>query len=162
MALKQCKECGGQVSDKAPLCPSCGAKQPKKTGVLTWILVVFVVLFIIGAVFNDDKNSTPQEISPKEQALQNIDFKFDWGKAGFDNVMKVDMTIKNNSTTDIKDFTVECIHSTNSGTVVDRNKRQIYEIIKAGETKEIKDFNMGFIHSQATSSGCGIIDLVVI
>lgn len=113
---------------------------------------------------NSSSNSSASgepSLSPKEQALKDLDFKFDWSKGGFDNIMMIDMTIKNNGTKDIKDFTVECEHSSNSGTKIDSNKRQVYEIIKVGETKKFKEFNMGFIHSQATSSSCGITNLVV-
>ncbi|WP_180084890.1 zinc ribbon domain-containing protein [Acinetobacter sp. YH12145] len=161
MALKQCKECGNQVSDKAQSCPSCGAKQPKKMGIFAWIAIIFVGLLVIGAIADGGDGSSVSEPSPKELALQNLDFDFEWGKAGFDSVMEINMTIKNNGTKDIKDLTVECVHSSNSGTVVDRNKREVYEVIKAGETKKINNFNMGFIHSQATSSSCSVVDLVV-
>jgi uncharacterized membrane protein YvbJ len=161
VAIKQCKECGNQVSDKAQSCPSCGAKQPKKMGIFAWIAIIFVGLLVIGAIADGGDGSSVSEPSPKELALQNLGFDFEWGKAGFDSVMEINMTIKNNGTKDVKDLTVECVHSSNSGTVVDRNKREVYEVIKAGETKKINNFNMGFIHSQATSSSCSVVDLVV-
>lgn len=161
MAIKQCKECGNQVSDKAQSCPSCGAKQPKKMGIFAWIAIIFVGMLVIGAIADGGDGSSVSEPSPKELALQNLGFDFEWGKAGFDSVMEINMTIKNNGTKDVKDLTVECVHSSNSGTVVDRNKREVYEVIKAGETKKINNFNMGFIHSQATSSSCSVVDLVV-
>ena len=161
MAIKQCKECGNQVSDKAQSCPSCGAKQPKKMGIFAWIAIIFVGLLVIGAIADGGDGSSVSEPSPKELALQNLGFDFEWGKAGFDSVMEINMIIKNNGTKDVKDLTVECVHSSNSGTVVDRNKREVYEVIKAGETKKINNFNMGFIHSQATSSSCSVVDLVV-
>ena len=50
MAIKQCKECGNQVSDKAQSCPSCGAKQPKKMGIFAWIAIIFVGMLVIGAI----------------------------------------------------------------------------------------------------------------
>jgi RNA polymerase subunit RPABC4/transcription elongation factor Spt4 len=161
VAIKQCKECGNQVSDKAQSCPSCGAKQPKKMGIFAWIAIIFVGMLVIGAIADGGDGSSVSEPSPKELALQNLGFDFEWGKAGFDSVMEINMTIKNNGTKDVKDLTVECVHSSNSGTVVDRNKREVYEVIKAGETKKINNFNMGFIHSQATSSSCSVVDLVV-
>ena len=161
MAIKPCKECGNQISDKAESCPQCGAKQRKKTSWITWGVGIFVVFLIIGAIADGGSGGSASEPSPKELALQNLDFDFEWGKAGFDSVMEINMTIKNNGTKDVKDLTVECVHSSNSGTVVDRNKREVYEVIKAGETKKINNFNMGFIHSQATSSSCSVVDLVV-
>ncbi len=130
-------------------------------GIFAWIAIIFVGLLVIGAIADGGDGSSVSEPSPKELALQNLGFDFEWGKAGFDSVMEINMTIKNNGTKDVKDLTVECVHSSNSGTVVDRNKREVYEVIKAGETKKINNFNMGFIHSQATSSGCSVVDLVV-
>ncbi|ENX60732.1 conserved hypothetical protein [Acinetobacter proteolyticus] len=167
MALINCKECGVQVSTQAKACPSCGAKVKKPTSVLTWIILGLVVFGVFGAMLgggngsNGNTASTAPALSPKEQALQDLEFKFDWSKGGFGNIMMIDMTIKNNGTKDIKDFTVECDHSSNSGTKIDSNKRVVYEVVKAGETKKMKEFNMGFIHSQAASSSCGITDIVV-
>lgn len=114
-----------------------------------------------GGENNGGSSSGTPTLSPKEQALQNLEFNFDWSKGGFESIMMIDMTIKNNGHKDIKDFTVECEHSSNSGTKIDSNKREVYEIIKAGETRTFKEFNMGFIHSQAKSSSCGITNLVV-
>ncbi len=116
---------------------------------------------VIGVISGENKKTAESSISPKDQALNNLDFSFDWSKGGFDSIMMIDMTIKNNGKSDIKDFTVECEHSSNSGTKIDSNKRTVYEIIKAGETKSFKEFNMGFIHSQAKSSKCGITNLVL-
>lgn len=47
MALVKCKECGSEVSTQAKACPKCGAKPPKKTSIVTWM----VLLFIVAAVF---------------------------------------------------------------------------------------------------------------
>ena len=42
MTINPCKECGAPVSNKAESCPMCGAKQPKKTSMLTWFMVVLL------------------------------------------------------------------------------------------------------------------------
>jgi RNA polymerase subunit RPABC4/transcription elongation factor Spt4 len=47
MALTKCKECGEQISTKAEACPKCGAKQPKKTSLLTWGVLAFIILVVI-------------------------------------------------------------------------------------------------------------------
>lgn len=58
MALTKCKECGEKISNKAKVCPSCGAV-PKKTsgcaGCLIICLLGFGGLFAIGA-FNGGGN----------------------------------------------------------------------------------------------------------
>ncbi|WOE31984.1 MULTISPECIES: zinc ribbon domain-containing protein [unclassified Acinetobacter] len=160
MSLINCKECGSQVSTQAKSCPNCGAKIKKSKSKIIWAIVIIIILGIIASL-SDKESSGTQELSPKEQALRDLDFNFEWGKEGFDSVMVINMTIKNNGKKDIKDFTVECEHSSNSGTKIDSNKREVYEIIKAGETRTFNNFNMGFIHSQAQSSNCGITNLVV-
>ena len=44
MALKECKECGGQVSTKADVCPHCGAKKTESLGYA--LAPVFLVLLL--------------------------------------------------------------------------------------------------------------------
>ena len=50
MALKNCKECGNQISTKAKKCPNCGAKAPKRTSILIWALVGVIgyVFYMVG------------------------------------------------------------------------------------------------------------------
>lgn len=43
MAVSSCKDCGGQVSGTAKVCPHCGAKVKKKVGVLGWLFALAVV-----------------------------------------------------------------------------------------------------------------------
>lgn len=61
MALVKCKECGEQVSTKAKTCPSCGAKAPKRTSLVTWLVLVIIIVGAWGAVFN---SGTPSRRSP--------------------------------------------------------------------------------------------------
>ena len=49
MALKKCKECGEQVSSKAEACPKCGAKTPKKTSPVTWLVLFFIIFVVYSA-----------------------------------------------------------------------------------------------------------------
>jgi hypothetical protein len=56
--LKACTTCGGQLATSAVACPHCGAKQKKKTGFVTWLMVAFLVFaFWIGI---SASNRTPQ------------------------------------------------------------------------------------------------------
>jgi hypothetical protein len=50
MALVKCKECDEQVSTSAKACPKCGAKPPKKTSTITWIVGIVVAFGIYGAI----------------------------------------------------------------------------------------------------------------
>jgi len=82
MAVKKCKECGGQVSTSAKTCPHCGANQ-KKVGVVGWLFVLVFVLplgWSIGSSMNNDSpagtsantaksgstaSNTDEDLSPK-------------------------------------------------------------------------------------------------
>lgn len=168
MALINCKECGAQVDSQDKNCNSCGKEMTPVTmlqfifNFLKFPILIIGIMWIVISFENSDmRKNIAQDVSPKEEALKNMDLQFEWSKGGFNNIMMIDITIKNNSNYNIKDFTIKCDHSSNSGTKIDSNERIIYEIVKAGETKEMKEFNMGFIHSQATSSNCKIVDLVV-
>ncbi len=59
MALIKCKECGGQVAKSAKSCPSCGAKLPKKVGVLGWAFALIVVLPIAWSIGSGTSTTSP-------------------------------------------------------------------------------------------------------
>ncbi|WP_434940256.1 zinc ribbon domain-containing protein [Shewanella sp. HL-SH8] len=46
MAVVKCKECGEQVSTKAKACPSCGTAPQKKTSLITWMALMFILLVV--------------------------------------------------------------------------------------------------------------------
>ena len=59
MALKNCKECGNEVSTKADKCPNCGAPiKAKQIGCFTSFFLIAVVLFVIGSLTGEDKQAT--------------------------------------------------------------------------------------------------------
>lgn len=164
--LKECKGCGKEISKNAKVCPHCGEPAPKKTSLLTWLVLI---LFIVG-IFNLGNNtstssrssSTPASKTPKQLAkgLVSIE-KFSWMKQGFGNVMEASFTVKNDSKYTIKDIEIECNHYSKSGTRIDSNTRTIYDVVKPNSTKNFRNFNMGFIHDQANTSRCGIIDFSI-
>ena len=47
MALKPCKDCGNQVAPSARTCPQCGARLPKKKGVVYWALAALMLWVLI-------------------------------------------------------------------------------------------------------------------
>ena len=65
---------------------------------------------------------------------------------------------KNDNPFPVKDLTIACIHSAQSGTKIDKNTRTIYEVIPAHGTKRVQKFNMGFIATQAVQSSCSVMD----
>jgi hypothetical protein len=77
-----------------------------------------------------------------------------WEKDGFGTIMKASFAIRNDSSVHVKDVVVTCRHSGNSGTVVDRNTRTIYEIVPHNSYQAVIDFNMRFIQSAVTRTAC--------
>ena len=58
---KNCKNCGAEISSKAYVCPSCGAKNkpPIYKRVWFWILVIIILSPIVSSVFvSDSENNT--------------------------------------------------------------------------------------------------------
>lgn len=60
MAIVKCKECGSIVSTTAKACPTCGAKPPRRTSMLTWIvLAIFIFFGVKACVSGTGGSSTP-------------------------------------------------------------------------------------------------------
>lgn len=62
MAIKDCKECGGKVSDTAAACPHCGYKTQKKEFGCGALFVVVVGGFFLFAIFNSDSNDSTASV----------------------------------------------------------------------------------------------------
>jgi hypothetical protein len=88
-------------------------------------------------------------------ALKNIRIGgFRWERGGFGSVMLATFTVYNDNAFPIKDVEITCVHTTSSGTTIDRNTRTIYERIEGKGYVAAPEMNMGFIHSAAKSSRC--------
>ncbi len=171
MGLVKCKECQAEISKKAKQCPKCGTPAKKKTSIVTWLVLVLIVLWGVGIMNSDDYRTAStrkyesgketRKPTPLEEARMHTDLEFEWRKGGFDNVMKADFTISNNSNHNIKDIEITCTNYAKSGTQLDRNKRTIYDVINSLNSKKFEKFNMGFIHSQVDSTICNISDLKI-
>ncbi|MCA0175657.1 MAG: zinc ribbon domain-containing protein [Proteobacteria bacterium] len=142
------------------------------TKILGFIFIAGVFQAISGIIADTNKNNggpasaspsaaAAPQLSPKEEALRDLKLDFEWGTGGFGSVMLVDFTFNNKGKYAVKDIEVVCRSSANSGTLIDKNKKTVYELVKAGETKKIQRFNMGFLNSQATSTSCVVDDLKI-
>lgn len=47
MALKKCKECGKEISSKAKVCPSCGAKNKRRSKLGVFLAIILIGIGII-------------------------------------------------------------------------------------------------------------------
>lgn len=68
MALMKCKECGGPVSSEAKSCPKCGAKPPKRTSLLTWVIGGLFAWGVGSCVLRQQAAPTPAAQKPVAQA----------------------------------------------------------------------------------------------
>lgn len=67
MALIKCKECGEQISSKAKSCPKCGVTLPRKTSILTWL----VLLVMIYAAYVINNRSTPHSATASSSSVSS-------------------------------------------------------------------------------------------
>lgn len=72
MALKKCKECGNEISNKADKCPQCGAPQKKRTSVFTWIVLIFII-FSVYVSINNPPNTGGQSDTAKSSDIPKLD-----------------------------------------------------------------------------------------
>lgn len=70
-------------------------------------------------------------------------------------------TIKNTNTHGIKDVEVSCSHIGNSGSIVSRSRRVIYETIRPNSQRAMPEIDFGFIPDQASRISCSITDFGV-
>ncbi|WP_406858464.1 hypothetical protein ABEG18_12890 [Alsobacter sp. KACC 23698] len=119
------------------------------------ILYGFVGLGIIGAVAG--KNDGGAGIGASASADRGVRIsQVNWRKEAFGNVMIADFMVRNDNDFAVKDLTIECQHAANSGTIMDRNTRQLYERVSARSYLPVQNFNMGFINTQAVRTDCKV------
>lgn len=78
MALIKCSECGKEISDKAKVCPNCGAKtnfayKKSKDNKLTILVAIGFIIILVSLVFwffNDEDSKRLMEIHQENQNMQ--------------------------------------------------------------------------------------------
>jgi hypothetical protein len=82
--------------------------------------------------------------------------KFVGRKEGFGNVLVIDVTIRNDSLSNLKDFHIVCESMGSSGTVTDQNTRVLYGVVEARKTRTFRKLNMGFVNQQSVNADCRV------
>lgn len=77
-------------------------------------------------------------------------------KEAFGNVLVIDITIRNDNQSHLKDFNITCDSIGPSGTVISSNSRILYDTVEARKTRTFRNLNMGFINRQSTKLNCRI------
>ncbi len=73
MALVKCKECGSEVSTKAKVCPKCGAKAPKKTSLLSWLVAGIMAVLMFNFITSDPSGNTSSTSSTSSGSSSTSD-----------------------------------------------------------------------------------------
>jgi hypothetical protein len=140
-----------------------------RTGIGLWVLALIVGAISLSKSPPAQQNARPAQIDrppahlqvkPKPPATENMLINYNWHRGGFDAVMLLNFTVRNQNDFAVKDFTITCDHYSKSGTRIDSNSRTVYEIVPAGIALSKADFNMGFFHSQVSNSKCYVSGLL--
>ena len=135
--------------------------KPAKSSMLAKIIASIIIGGPILYATTKDENPTAQvQQIPKHKQVEVV--KFNWRVGGFDNILMVDFEIKNNLSTPVKDIKIVCNSYAKSGTKIDSNVREIFDIIQPGQVLRIGNFNMGFINSQVHQVGCVVKDFQLV
>lgn len=104
MALKQCKDCGTEVSKGAKACPKCGKDQRNffvKHKVITFLLVVIVLGGVIVSTNGGNNNGNTVSTGTGSTATQKEKFTLEEGHTGsadqYGISYTIEGTIKNNT-----------------------------------------------------------------
>lgn len=141
--------------------------------------IIFLIAIIISFVFHSTGPSYDSKVAPqvtssnttplsrdtsrdKYVVLSKLNLDFTWKSGGFGNVMVADLKVKNDNTFAVKDLKVECSHFAKSGTKIDSNTREVFDLFPAGKSTTARGVNMGLIHSQVESSACRVTDFAFI
>ncbi len=116
-----------------------------------------IVFTVIGMLAPKGESSSVSSTDERAKVLGQITISsFRWSKEAFGSVMEASFVINNRNSFPIKDSEVTCLHAANSGSVIDKNTRTVYERVQADGSFVVDKLNMGFIHSQATHSRCEV------
>lgn len=83
--------------------------------------------------------------------------KQSWEKGGFGSVAIASLSLKNLNDYPVKDISLRCEYSGESGTVLNTHLETVFRVIPPKKTIRVRDMNIGFINSQAARGGCSVI-----
>lgn len=83
MALMACRECGGKVATSAESCPHCGAKVPRGTSPVTWVVAVVLGFALVSWMsrFGDTPSSPSRADSVAAPADPGSEARARWAVA---------------------------------------------------------------------------------
>lgn len=128
-------------------------------GIVAFICAIAMLFGSRGGSGNDLRLAEQNVKEYRLSQLQKIKVGgLTWEKGGFGTVMIATFSIINDNEFDVKNVTITCGHTSNSGTLIDANSKILYEIVSANGYHFERDFNFGFIDSQANRTRCIVTD----
>lgn len=128
------------------------------------LLLVFVVFGLLsgGGSSTDSRatqgNKPARQPSANELALQGLRIdKWTSRKAGFGNVLEIDLVIENTGSRPVKDVAIACSVYGQSGTQIGRAVQVLYQRFETSKKTKVSGVNMGLINSQSASASCEIV-----
>jgi hypothetical protein len=98
----------------------------------------------------------PENLS-RSQVLANFRMSaVSWHKEAFGSVMVASFTLHNDNPMPLKDIEVTCASSGPSGSIIDKNTRTVYEVIRQRSLLQVDKLNMGFIRTETTNTQCRV------
>ena len=89
MGMKKCKKCGKEIDKKDKVCPHCGAKVKKKTGLIILLVIVIVIVLLIAIASAGGSSSSSSTSTPKKQTTavpkEDIAALIEKGNAAYDS-----------------------------------------------------------------------------
>lgn len=110
MSIIKCHECGGQVSDEAKACPSCGAKPKKPVGRLGIIFAAIFGIAMFKACTPPDRPAPPQK-TPEQIEREKLEDKKITDAVNFVKIIK-------QSTREPDSFLVENVSVNKDATII--------------------------------------------
>lgn len=108
------------------------------------------------------RNQLSREREEQEHPLHFVAVRnLSWNSYDFHGVLEISGSIFNDLPWSVKDLTLSCTMTAQSGTILDLASGTLYERVGAKSEIKIKKFNMGFTHPQGRLSGCSIINMTV-
>jgi hypothetical protein len=159
MSCVKYEERDSEVSTSAEGYLNRGARPPKRTSSLAWLALFVSMATVVTAMSAAIAGSASASNSPPQaQVLAALQMtEINWHKGGWNNMMLLSTTVRNNGGRDVKDIKVVCEHLSNSETKIDSNSATIYGPFLAGESRSIHGFDLGIFHEQAKGTNCLIV-----
>ena len=127
------------------------------------MLIVFVLLVAsgVGMLVYVSRNAPPAKSRPNESVVLN-QITIGITAKRITPVYVADVVISNSSPYMVKDVTIKCTFSGESGTDIQSTKETFYVSIDPRSQYTANEHNFGFVHSQAAGVECAAFSLKIV